>query len=101
MHQYDYRCDCCRLRFTLRYKTYGEYDRAVPRCPDCGSTELSRLISKVAIPKTSRDYGSMSSGEMLSVLESGDSRQARDMFEQVEGSARPSGAPARGNPLKS
>ena len=48
-------------------------------------TELSRLITQVAINKPGRDYSKMSSNEMLSVLESGDSRQVGEMFDQVGG----------------
>lgn len=86
MPSYDYRCENCGSRFSLFFKTYGDYDAASPRCPNCESEQLSRLISHVAIPKPSRDYGKMSSGEMLSVLESGDSRQVGEMFDQIGGS---------------
>ncbi len=84
-HAYDYRCKHCGERFTLQYASYADYDRAEPRCPACGASELSRVISQVAIPKSSRDYRKMSAGEMLSVLESGDQSQVQDMFQQVEG----------------
>jgi putative FmdB family regulatory protein len=87
MHQYDFRCKACDSRFTLFYKTYKDYDAATPTCPNCQSTSLSRLIQRVAIQKPQRDYTSMSSGEMLSVLESGDSRQVGEMFQQVGGSS--------------
>ena len=58
---------------------------AKPKCPECGTTELSRKISSVAIPHSSRDYRNMSSTEMLSVLESGETRQVDEMFKQVGG----------------
>ena len=83
MHHYDYRCESCSQRFTLSYRTYADFDAAEPICPVCGATELSRLISQVAIPKADRDYNKMSSGEMLSVLESGDEGQVENMFKQV------------------
>jgi len=85
MPQYDFRCKQCKERFTLFYKTYSAYDNATPECPHCGHTELSRLITSVAINKPGRDYTAMSSNEMLSVLESGDSRQVGEMFDQVGG----------------
>ena len=85
MPAYDFRCKDCEQRFTLFYKTYADYDTAEPACPECGSTNLARLISGVAIPRPSRDYSSMSPDEMLSVLESGDSRQVGEMFQQVGG----------------
>lgn len=91
MHEYDFRCKDCGTRFTLHYKTYDAYDQAEPRCINCNSASLSRLITSVAIQRPARDYTHMSSGEMLSVLESGDSRQVGEMFEQVGG-----GTPAMG-----
>lgn len=72
----------------MRYKSYAMYDEATPLCPACGSSELARLITKVAIPRSGRDYGKMSSGEMLSVLESGDQVQVDEMFKQVSGDDR-------------
>ena len=83
MPQYDYRCKHCQRRFALFYKTYALYEAARPRCPNCGSAQLSRLITQVAIAKPNRNYAQMSSQEMLSVLESGDPRQANEMFQQV------------------
>lgn len=85
MPQYDFRCKHCDNRFTLFYKTYADYDKAIPVCPNCQQTELSRLITQVAINKPGRDYSKMSSNEMLSVLESGDSHQVGAMFDQVGG----------------
>jgi putative FmdB family regulatory protein len=49
MPVYEYRCNACGQPVTLRYKTYAEYDAATPTCPHCGSTDLTRLISRVAI----------------------------------------------------
>lgn len=92
MPDYDYRCKDCGTRFTLFYKTYAAYDAATPRCPECESEELARLISRVAIQKPGRDYTSMSSNEMLSVLESGDSRSVGEMFQQFGGSSPELGA---------
>ncbi len=87
MHEYDFRCTQCSTRFTLRYKTYQDYDDATRMCPACGSTALSRLIRKVAIQRPERDYTRMSSNEMLSVFESGDSRQVGEMFQQIGGTS--------------
>jgi len=49
---YDYRCNDCKRRVVLTYKTYAEYDQAVPTCPRCKGTNLTRLISGVAIAKS-------------------------------------------------
>lgn len=83
MPAYDYRCNYCGRSITLFYKTYKDYDEATHTCPHCGSADLTRLISRVIVGRPSRDYANMSATEMLSVLESGDSREVGTMFEQV------------------
>lgn len=88
MPSYDYKCQSCGKRFTLSYKTYADYDVAHKVCPYCGGEHLSRLITRVAIQQPTRDYRKMNSNEMLSVLESGDSRQVGEMFNQI-GAADP------------
>ncbi len=92
MPRYDFRCKRCQKRFDVSFRAYEEYDRASPICPHCGSAELTRLISQVAIAGLKRDYRNMSSGEMLSVLESGDRAQVDDMFRQVGGEGAAPGA---------
>ncbi len=87
MPSYEFRCQECDNRFTLFYKSYGAYDEATPICPNCDSEKLSRLITSVAIPKTSHNYNKMSSNEMLSVLESGDSKQVDELYSQVGGAS--------------
>lgn len=52
MPTYEYRCNACRRKVTLVYKTYDEYDAATPTCSYCGSTDLTRLISRVAISRS-------------------------------------------------
>jgi putative FmdB family regulatory protein len=52
MPTYEYRCKTCTRKVTLRYKTYADYDAATPTCPHCGSTDLTRLISRVAISRS-------------------------------------------------
>lgn len=83
MPAYDYRCENCGQRFELFFKSYADYDEATPHCPHCDSVEVKRTINRVAFKQPTRDYSSMSSGEMLSVLESGDSQAVGEMFQQV------------------
>jgi putative FmdB family regulatory protein len=83
MPAYDYRCNQCGRSMTLFYKTYKDYDAATHTCAYCGSTDLTRLINRVTVARPSRDYANLSSNEMLSVLEGGDSREVGTMFEQV------------------
>ena len=52
MPAYDFRCNGCKRKLMLHYKTYEEYDNATHTCPHCGSTDLTRLISRVAVTKS-------------------------------------------------
>lgn len=92
MPAYDFRCKNCGQEFTLFYKTYQAYDQAVRACANCGSSDLSRIINRIAVQSPTRDYTKMSAGEMLSVLDSGDSRQVGQMFAQVGGTSPELGA---------
>lgn len=83
MPVYEYRCNTCGQEASLFYKSYKDYDRATPVCPHCGSVDLTRLIRSVSLQSGERNYARMSSGEMLSVLESGDGRAVGEMFRQA------------------
>lgn len=87
MPSYDYRCKQCGRAFALFYKSYKDYDAASPVCPQCGSSDLTRLIRRVSIARPSPNLANLSSGEMLSVLEGGDSREIGSLFQQVGDSA--------------
>lgn len=88
MPSYDYKCNDCQNRFNLFFKTYADYDTQEKVCPNCDSQNIARTIHKINVQASSRDYRKLSSGEMLSVLETGDSRQVGEMFEQI-GSGNP------------
>jgi putative FmdB family regulatory protein len=44
---YEYHCATCRRRVSLFYQTFSAADAASPVCPDCGSVNLRRLVSRV------------------------------------------------------
>ncbi len=52
MPSYDYRCEDCKRRVVLTFRTYAEYDAAEKTCPRCHGTNLTRLISRVAVAKS-------------------------------------------------
>jgi len=85
MPSYDFRCKQCGTDLTLFYKSYAAYDAATPTCTHCNSTDLTRIITSVNIGKSTEthNYKDMSANEMLSVLESGDSRAVGEMMKQV------------------
>ncbi len=47
---YEYRCGGCRRRVSLFVR--GFVDPPCKACPECGSVELSRLVSRVAVLKS-------------------------------------------------
>jgi putative FmdB family regulatory protein len=47
---YEYECGACRRRVSLLVRSLARH--AVPRCPRCGSAELSRLMSRFATVKS-------------------------------------------------
>lgn len=84
MPSYDYRCNSCGRAFALFFKSIKDYNPDAPHtCPHCQSTDVARRIRRVAIQKPSRDLSQLSSNEMLSVLDSGNSREVGRMFQQV------------------
>jgi putative FmdB family regulatory protein len=66
MPSYDYRCNDCKRRVLISYKTYADFDAAVPTCPNCKGTNLTRLISRVAIAKSeSSRFSSLDNDSMM------------------------------------
>ena len=51
MPLYDYRCQNCHNRVSIR-QTYAEYGSKDVACPVCGSKALNRLIGRVRIAKS-------------------------------------------------
>jgi len=51
MPTYEFRCQECG-HIVRRFYSYAEYDSAHPSCPECESTQLRRLISRVALAKS-------------------------------------------------
>jgi putative FmdB family regulatory protein len=92
MPAYDFRCTNCEEEFSLIYKSIKSYSEATPTCPNCQSTDLKRVIRDVNVPSSSRDFSRMDSQDMLSVFESGDSKQVGQMFEQIGGTNPAMGA---------
>jgi putative FmdB family regulatory protein len=46
---YEYRCNDCRKRVSVYWRSFSEVEIARARCPACGSEDLTRLISRVAV----------------------------------------------------
>ena len=44
---YEYNCAGCKRRVSLFYQTFSAAGAAIPTCPNCSSTDLTRLVSRV------------------------------------------------------
>jgi putative FmdB family regulatory protein len=44
---YEYNCAACKRRVSLFYQTFSAAGAAIPTCPNCSSTDLTRLVSRV------------------------------------------------------
>ena len=49
---YEYVCQDCGRRVMLFFRTFAEATSAMPTCPHCGSTHLSRRVSRVAVVRS-------------------------------------------------
>lgn len=51
---YEYRCHDCKRRVSIFWRSFSdlENENAVPHCPRCNGTHLTRLISRVAVVRS-------------------------------------------------
>ncbi len=47
---YEYRCGNCKRRVSIFFRSFSA--TADPQCPNCGSDQLARLVSRVATLKS-------------------------------------------------
>ncbi len=48
---YEYRCGDCKRRVSIFFRSFSDTNNAAP-CPNCESTNLARLVSRVASVKS-------------------------------------------------
>lgn len=71
---YDYRCAACGKAARLQF-SYSEYGKVQPVCPHCGSQNIKRRISRVALAKSEDSrLDSMMDGDSLAGLDENDPR---------------------------
>lgn len=51
MPNYLYRCEDCQKRFEV-FLTYAVFDTAEVKCPQCGSTHVTRRIPRVRVARS-------------------------------------------------
>lgn len=71
---YEYRCQDCRHKVRLFF-TYEQYDSAKPVCTYCQSSNLLRLIGRIALGKSEESrLNSVADDSLLSGLDEEDPR---------------------------
>ncbi len=70
---HEYRCQDCRRRVSIFWRTFTEAEQGQPVCPRCGSARLNRLVSRVRVIR--------SEGSQLDDLSSSDMGDLPDVDE--------------------
>ena len=82
---YEYRCHNCRKRTSVFVRSIGATVKA--RCEHCGSTRLSRLISRVAVVRSGAEAFDDFDERMVTDVDENDPRSmarwARRMRDQM------------------
>ncbi len=87
---YEYRCAACRKRTSVFVRSIGA--DVTPRCDHCGSGEMSRLFSRVAVLRSEDDIGAGIDESSLGDIDENDPRSvarwvrkmSRDMGEPLD-----------------
>lgn len=48
---YEYRCAACQAELSIRFSSVAQAEAQGASCTQCGSAELTRLISRVAVAR--------------------------------------------------
>lgn len=46
---YEYRCQDCKRRVSVFWRTFSDAEDETPACPRCGGANLARLVSRVRL----------------------------------------------------
>ena len=72
---YEYRCTDCRHRVSIWWRTFSAAEAGDPVCPRCGGTQLSRLVSRVAVLRSEESrLGDMADPSAFGDLDEDDPR---------------------------
>ncbi|GAB4506024.1 MAG: zinc ribbon domain-containing protein [Anaerolineales bacterium] len=85
---YEYRCQDCKRRVSILWRTLSEAETGQPRCPRCGGTHLTRLVSRVAVLRSEEArLDSLMDADSLSDLDENDpksiARWMRKMSKEI------------------
>jgi putative FmdB family regulatory protein len=49
---YEYRCQKCRRRFSIFWRTFSDVDATQVTCKHCGADNVTRLVSRVRVVRS-------------------------------------------------
>ncbi len=49
---YEYRCQDCKRRVSIFWRSFSDAEEGMPVCPRCGGANLNRLISRVRVVRS-------------------------------------------------
>ena len=86
---YEYRCQDCKKKVSVFFRSLSAVDHSAARCPECGGSSLTRLVSRVrAIRSEESHLESMADDSALSGLDENDPQSMGRMLRKM---ARESG----------
>ncbi|MBN1259568.1 MAG: zinc ribbon domain-containing protein [Anaerolineae bacterium] len=72
---YEYRCQVCRRRFSVFWRTFSAAEQGQPVCKHCGSGKVTRLMSRVRVLRADdRLADDLSDPDMLGDFDENDPR---------------------------
>ncbi len=81
---YEYRCGNCKRRVSIFFRSFATVGEA--RCPNCGSADLSRLVSRVATLKSEESrLESMSDPSNFGDVDENDPKSVARMMRKMGG----------------
>ncbi|NIM95500.1 MAG: zinc ribbon domain-containing protein [Anaerolineales bacterium] len=83
MPTYEYRCISCNKRVSI-FQSYEAYGQEAVSCPNCGSEDLKRLISKVRVVRSEESrLESMADPSVWDGIDEDDPRTMARMMRQM------------------
>src|SRR5204862_6115278 len=79
---YEYRCEACGARLSRFVRTIGA--DAAGTCDRCGSTDLHRLISRVAVVRAPLDPGTLNKQELLDGVDYSNPASMASFFRRMQ-----------------
>jgi putative FmdB family regulatory protein len=87
---YEYQCNDCRRRVSLLWRSFDDAATREPICPSCGGKELTRLMSRVSVARSTAGE-SMPDAPGADVSEDDPRSLARFMRQMADESGEPLG----------